>query len=467
MIPIATCAGKTIAVFGLGRSGLATCRALEAGGAQAIAWDDGDAARRAAVEQGFDVRDLRHLDWAHLSALVLAPGVPLTHPEPHWTVRLAQDHGVEIIGDVELFARERRANCPEAPFIAITGTNGKSTTTALISHVLRQAGRDVQMGGNIGVAILELEPPARERVHVIELSSYQIDLMPTLGSSIGVLLNVSPDHLDRHGTFENYAKVKARLPAVADLAVVGRDDEISRDVLRDLRAKGRRALAVSGGPVDDGYGVEAGKVTHYAAGACPRAIADINNVSSLRGTHNAQNAAATTAVCKALGLTDGEIAAGLRTFPGLVHRMEEVGRIGRVILINDSKATNAASTANALAAFAGDIFWIAGGLAKDGGIDDLAQYFPRIAKAYLIGDAAPDFASTLTGRCQFEISGSLDNALRCAVEDATRSSATAPVVLLSPACASFDQFRSFEARGDAFRELAAEIARVEARGTAP
>ena len=239
MTPVTTFAGKTVAVFGLGRSGLATCRALVAGGAAVVAADDTARSREAAAAAGFRVEDLRSADWRRFAAFVLAPGVPLTHPEPHWTVAEAKAAGVEVIGDVELFCRQREASCPDAPFVAITGTNGKSTTTALIAHILRSAGRDVQMGGNIGTAILELESPASNRIHVIEMSSFQIELTPSLVPSIGVLLNVSPDHLDRHGTMEHYAALKARLVQAAQRAIVGEDDDWCRDVVERLRLADR------------------------------------------------------------------------------------------------------------------------------------------------------------------------------------------------------------------------------------
>jgi UDP-N-acetylmuramoylalanine--D-glutamate ligase len=225
MTPVTTFAGQTVAVFGLGMSGLACCRALVAGGARVVAADDTAAGRKAAADAGFPIEDLTSADWSRFAALVLAPGVPLTHPEPHWTVRKARAAGVDIIGDIELFARERARAAPEAPFVAITGTNGKSTTTALIAHILREAGRDVQMGGNIGTAILALQPPANNRVHVIEMSSFQIELTPTLAPTVGILLNVTPDHLDRHGTMENYASLKARLVQHAAHPIVGDDDD--------------------------------------------------------------------------------------------------------------------------------------------------------------------------------------------------------------------------------------------------
>ena len=462
MIPVSTMNGRDVAVFGLGRSGIATCRALAAGGAIVHAWDDNPEARDGADQAGLTLQDLQTADWSRFAALVLAPGVPLTHPAPHCTVARARDAGVEVIGDVELFARERAALCPGAPFVAITGTNGKSTTTALVTHLLNAAGRDAEMGGNIGIPILELRPPAADRVHVIELSSYQIDLMPTLAPTIAMLLNISPDHLDRHGTFANYAAIKERLLAQAAHTIVGVDDDMTRAV--EQRHRGPNHHAISGGPVAAGYGVDGQCVRAFAATPpTARDIADISGVVSLRGRHNAQNAAAAAAAAVILGLSDAEIAAGLTSFAGLPHRMEEVARAGRTIFINDSKATNADSAANALASFDRDIFWIAGGLAKDGGIDTLTHYFPRIAKAYLIGEAAPAFEATLAGHVATVACGTLAAAVASAANDAAASSAPAPVVLLAPACASFDQFRSFEVRGDCFRDLVAALPGAEVR----
>ncbi|HEY8215325.1 MAG TPA: Mur ligase family protein, partial [Methylocystis sp.] len=238
MIRCTAFSGKKVAVFGLGASGLASAQALIAGGASVAAWDDNEAGRAAAAKAGITVEDLRSADWTRFAALVLAPGVPLTHPEPHWTVDKARAANVEVIGDIELFARERARHCPDAPFIAITGTNGKSTTTALVAHLLKSLGHDAQMGGNIGRAILTLEPPARDRFHVVEMSSFQIDLTPTLRPTAGVLLNVTPDHIDRHGTVEAYAAVKERLVEGAEAAVIGVDDDLTRLIAARLASGG-------------------------------------------------------------------------------------------------------------------------------------------------------------------------------------------------------------------------------------
>jgi UDP-N-acetylmuramoylalanine--D-glutamate ligase len=462
VIPITTFAGRKIAVFGLGGSGLAAASALLAGGADATAFDDDAASVAKAKAAGIPVADLRSADWSKIAALILAPGVPLTHPAPHWVVQLAKKAGVEVIGDIELFCRERRLRAPNAPFVAVTGTNGKSTTTALIAHLAASAGMDAQLGGNIGTAILSLAPPRAGRVHVIECSSYQIDLAPSLDPSVGILINLTEDHLDRHGSMENYAAVKERLGAgvpAQGSAIVGVDDEWCRAIAARLTQAGKPVVPISvKRRLSDGLFVEDGRIMRAsAADASP--IAALGVIGSLRGVHNAQNAACASAAALALGLTPEVIQAGLRSFPGLAHRMEEVGRLGAVLFINDSKATNADSAAQALVCF-GDIFWIAGGKPKTGGIESLRPFFPRIRKAYLIGEAAEQFAATLGAEVPHEIAGTLDKAVAAVARDAASSSAAEPVVLLSPACASFDQYRNFEVRGDAFRTLVQALPRV-------
>jgi UDP-N-acetylmuramoylalanine--D-glutamate ligase len=455
MIPVTSFAGKRVAVFGLGGSGLASCEALRAGGADVVACDDSADRMAAAANAGFVTADLRSAAWETFAALVLTPGVPLTHPQPHWTVLLAQRAGVEVIGDVELFCRERRRHAPNAPFVAITGTNGKSTTTALIAHLMREAGHDVQMGGNIGTAILSLEPPRAGRVHVIEMSSYQIDLCPSLDPSVGILLNVSEDHIDRHGSIAHYAAVKERLVAGVQpggAAIVGVDDGWCRAVADRLDQAGKPVVRVSvRQPLADGMYVEHDTIVRAAGGARTE-IARIGGIGSLRGVHNAQNATCAAAVALALGVRGDVLQKGLRSFPGLAHRMEQVGRRGNVLFVNDSKGTNADATARALASF-GDIFWIAGGKPKSGGITSLAEFFPRIRKAYLIGVAAQEFAATLDGKVPYEISETLEVAVPNAARDADAAGLSDAVVLLSPACASFDQFPNFEVRGVRFGEL--------------
>jgi UDP-N-acetylmuramoylalanine--D-glutamate ligase len=464
MIPVTTFAGKKVALFGLGASGLASAGALLAGGADVVAFDDIEGSVEKANAAGIPTEDLRRIDWARISALVLAPGVPLTHPAPHWTVGLARNAAVEVIGDIELFCRERRRVAPQAPFIAITGTNGKSTTTALVAHLLKSANYDVQLGGNIGTAILSLEPPAPGRVHVIECSSFQIDLAPSLDPSIGILLNVTEDHLDRHGTIADYAAIKERLVAGVQregTAIVGVDDNRCQAMADRIGRAGKRIERISvRRPLSDGLYIEGDRVMR-AAGGTARAVVHIGGIGSLRGAHNAQNAAAATAAGLALGLSPEAIQKGLVSFPGLAHRMEQVGRKGSVLFVNDSKATNADAAARALASFT-DIFWIAGGKAKSGGITPLSGYFPRIRKAYLIGEAAGPFAGTLQGKVPFVVAGTLDRAVELAAQDAQAAGLAEPVVLLSPACASYDQFRNFELRGAAFRDAVLKLEGVAA-----
>jgi UDP-N-acetylmuramoylalanine--D-glutamate ligase len=464
MIPITTFAGKKVAVFGLGGSGLIAASALFAGGADVIGWDDGAARIENAAQAGIPVADLRDVDWSRIAALVLAPGVPLTHPAPHWSVGLARAMAVEVIGDIELFCRERRAHAPHAPFVAITGTNGKSTTTALIAHLCAGAGLDTQLGGNIGTAILSLEPPRQGRVHVIECSSFQIDLAPGIDPSVGILINLTEDHLDRHGSLANYGAVKERLIAGVQrdgTAIVGVDDNWCQAVADRAEHAGTRVVRVSARhPLAYGVYVD-GERVFQATGGTAREIAHLGSIGSLRGRHNAQNAACAAAAALALGLDLRTIQAGLRSFPGLAHRMEEVGRKDRVLFINDSKATNADSAAQALACFS-DIFWIAGGKPKTGGIGSLSGFFPRIRKAYLVGAAAEEFAATLSGKVDHVVAGTLDHAVAEAARDAEASGLDHPVVLLSPACASFDQFASFQERGTAFRDLVRKLPGVVA-----
>jgi UDP-N-acetylmuramoylalanine--D-glutamate ligase len=460
MIRITTLAGRRVAVFGLGTSGIATAKALVDGGADVVCSDDSAAGVEAAAAAGLKTADLKDANWAVFTALVLAPGVPLTHPAPHWTVRAARLAGVDVIGDLELFCRERRLQNFDVPLVCITGTNGKSTTTALTAHLLKEAGRDTEVGGNIGTAMLSLGEFKPGRHYVIECSSYQIDLAPSLDASVGVLLNVTPDHLDRHGTIENYAAVKARLVLGADRAVIGVDDKYCRAIAEKLIAtKGAgKVLRISTrADAECDVGADGSKIV-LRRGDAATEIADLAGIGSLRGAHNAENACAAAAALLSLPqpLAAAEIAGGLKTFPGLAHRMEELGHQGRTLFVNDSKATNADSTEKALLSFPRDIYWILGGKPKSGGIAPLAPYFDRVAKAYLIGEATDEFAATLDGKVAFDRCGTLEAATTAAARDAATTSGE-PVVLLSPACASFDQFRNFEVRGDAFRALVAAL----------
>jgi len=464
MIPITVFAGRKVAVFGLGKSGLLSAGALIKGGADVVVYDDNEKMRGDASAAGLNVQNLHEIDWSDLAALVLAPGVPLTHPTPHWTVQLAHRAEVEVIGDIELFCRERAKSGAHCPLIAITGTNGKSTTTALTAHLVEAAGRDAQMGGNIGVPVLALQPFADNRVYVLEVSSYQIDLAPSLRATVGVLLNVSEDHLDRHGTMENYAALKVLLPASVEqggTAVIDVDDRWTRSGADRIERAGRKVVRVSvEAPLRDGYYADGTHILRSTGGKA-HAVAELAGIGSLRGKHNAQNAACAIASCVAIGIDLPSIQKGLVTFPGLAHRMQQVGRKGAILYVNDSKATNADSAAKALGSFH-DIYWIAGGKPKTGGIESLTEFFSRIRKAYLIGEAAAEFARTLDGKVDYEIVEVMSAAVDAATRDADVAALKEPVVLLSPACASFDQYPNFEVRGKAFTDLVRAVPGVTA-----
>jgi UDP-N-acetylmuramoylalanine--D-glutamate ligase len=450
--------GKRIAVFGLARTGLAAARALVAAGARVSVWDDNAKAVETARAEGLPVEDLSVADWSGIEAVVLSPGVPLTHPTPHWTVDKARAAGTEIIGDVELFARTVNALPPhDRPKVCgITGTNGKSTTTALIGHICQAAGRAVRVGGNIGFGVLGLDDIEGDAIYVLELSSYQLDLTASLKCDAAVLLNISPDHLDRHGSMDNYVEAKRRIfrnQAKGDTAVIGVDDPWGQRICTEITALNKRTIRPisAGRAMGRGFYVLQGEL-YDATGERSVEVANLGRARALLGRHNWQNAAAAYAACLALGISSADILRGMLSFPGLAHRMQEVARQGKVRFVNDSKATNADAARQAMSTF-DRFYWIAGGRAKAGGVESLVDLFPRIEKAYLIGEAAEDFARTLKGHAETVMCGDLATAVAAAHADAAASGKDA-VVLLSPACASFDQFPDFEVRGDAFTALA-------------
>jgi UDP-N-acetylmuramoylalanine--D-glutamate ligase len=454
MIPVTIFAGRDVAVLGLGLSGLASARALKAGGANPILWDDNGAARDEAAREGFTVSDLAAADWSRFAALVLAPGIPLTHPKPHWGVVRAKEAGVEVIGDIELFFRERARTSAPGKVVVITGTNGKSTTTALTAHLLKAAGKRVALGGNIGKAVFDLDPFAPDLTYVLELSSFQIELAPSLAPDAAALLNVTPDHLDRHGTLENYARIKSSVFAALKpqaTAVIGVDDEPSRAIAASLGGAYAVKRVAVGRSVATGVFAADG-VLHEMEGGRELAKIDLAGIGALRGAHNWQNAAMAYALARSQGLSSAAIAEGLKSFSGLSHRMEQVARRGKVLFVNDSKATNADAAGKALASFT-DIYWIIGGRPKEGGLAGLEPFYPRIVRAYLIGEAADAFAGQLGGQVDHVHCGTLARAVEAAAADASGSVANEPVVLLSPACASYDQFDNFAKRGDAFRDF--------------
>jgi UDP-N-acetylmuramoylalanine--D-glutamate ligase len=449
-------AGKTVAVLGLARTGRSVCRALGESGARVWAWDDDPGCRSAAAAAGVPLVDLEICNWERIDRLVLSPGVPLTHPRPHRFVRRAQAHRVPVVGDLELLVE----NQPERRIVGITGTNGKSTTTALIAHLLRSAGQGAQLGGNIGLPILDLWPTPIDDIYVLELSSYQLELSDHLRCAVAVILNVSPDHLERHGSLAGYVRAKRRIlrnQSASDWAVLGVDDDHGRALCEELgRAGDRRTLRVAvGRTLDRGVYVVDGQLFDAVDGPAA-AVIDLRPIASLRGAHNWQNAAAAYGAARALGLARAAIAAGLPQFSGLAHRLETVATVDGVQFVNDSKATNPDAAARALASF-DDIYWIAGGRPKAGGLDAVLPWLDRVRHAYLIGEAAEGFAEALARRVPCTRSGDLANALRQAAAAAWADRAGSPVVLLAPACASFDQFRDFEHRGETFKRLVGDL----------
>jgi UDP-N-acetylmuramoylalanine--D-glutamate ligase len=460
MIELPFYAGYTVAVLGLGKSGLAAARALTASGAEVWAWDDNEDRRAEAAAKDVPLVDLYTCNWLEPVSLVLSPGIPHTHPEPHPVAALAREQGIEIIGDIELLGRAQ----PDARYLGITGTNGKSTTTAIAAHVLELSGRRSEAGGNLGEPVMTFEPLGSEGIYVLELSSYQLELTFSITFDVAVLLNISPDHLDRHGGMEGYVAAKRnifRRQSEPRTAVVGIDDEISLKIFQELKAKGDQIVwPISAKTRAEGgvYVIE-GVLFDDTEGQAVPAL-DLKNVENLTGQHNWQNAAAAYAACKAAQVPPPVIAACLRSFPGLAHRQERVGEIDGVLYVNDSKATNAEATARALACH-DSIYWIAGGRAKEGGLAGLEPYFPKIAKAFLIGEAEADFAAFLDGKLDYQRCGDLATALAAASAEAHRREGA--TVLLSPACASFDQFPNFEARGDAFRSAVRALSGETAR----
>ena len=450
MIPVTSRNSQHIAVFGLGASGRATAHALVAGGADVTAWDDNADSRAEAANENIALADPTTLDWADQDALILSPGVPLTHPEPHPATQAALTAGKPVIGDIELLFE----NAGDANLIGVTGTNGKSTTSALIHHVLQTADVPVQIGGNFGPPVLGLNPASADDTIVLELSSYQLDLIQEAGFDVAVFLNLSPDHLDRHGNMDGYAEAKKRIfrntRGGRQMAVIGVDDDHGAAIADDL--SGRPGWVVTRvaarGELPDGVYVVDGILRDGNGASC-----DISAVDTLRGRHNWQNAAAAWAVARARGVAPDAIARAFETFPGLPHRLETVATIDGIRFVNDSKATNGEAASRALSSF-DDIYWIAGGVPKEDGLDATIPYVNRIRHAYLIGNAAAAFEKRLKQQnVAVTMSADLETAVADARTDAAADAAEAPVVLLAPACASFDQYPNFAKRGDHFRDI--------------
>jgi UDP-N-acetylmuramoylalanine--D-glutamate ligase len=462
MIAVRGHTGRRVGVLGMGRSGLAAARALAAGEATPVCWDDGEAGRAAAEAEGFAVEDLtRDRAWTETALLVVSPGVAHLHPAPHPAVVAAQAAGAALDNEVGLFFRALAMTEAEVRVVAVTGSNGKSTTSALIAHLLAEAGRPAQLGGNIGRAVLDLDPPLDGETLVLELSSYQLELARSLAADVAVFLNLSPDHLDRHGGMGGYFAAKRRLFELGapERYVVGVDDIYGRHLATLARQEedgpdGRVTVVSAADRLrGDGWSVFMNRahLTEWRRGKQAAAF-DMRQAPALRGAHNHQNACAAWAAARALGLGPRALEAGLRSFAGLPYRMQQVASRGGVAFVNDSKATNADAAEKALLSY-DRIRWIAGGVPKAGGIASLAPLFARVAKAYLIGEAAQAFAAQL-GTTDHAVCGDLERATRMAAAEAQDGD----TVLLSPACASFDQFANFEERGDAFARLARAIA---------
>ena len=465
MIPVTEYAGRDVAVYGLGRTGLSAAKALAAGGARVHAWDDGEEARAKAEAAGVNVSDINKRDWQKFAALVLSPGIPYKFPQPHRLVRLAEMTGVPVVGDMELFARAVQA-MPEKgrpKIVGVTGTNGKSTTTALIGHILKEAGRDARVGGNIGTGVLDMASLNANAIYVLELSSYQLDLCESLHCDVALMLNVSPDHLDRHGGMGGYVAAKKRIflnQRKRDVAVVGIDDAVTQSIAMTSDRPGDAQTVQISSEFGLARGVSAVDGHLYdSTGGQAIKVGELSEAPALPGQHNYQNAAAAYAVCLALGVAPGRIMAGIRSFPGLAHRMELVGEIEGVRFVNDSKATNAQAAEQALKTWP-KVHWIAGGVPKAEGIEPLKPWFGHVSGAFLIGESETAFAKSLKGKVEAMKCGELEEAVQAAFKAAKASGEDNPIVLLSPACASFDQFKDFEARGDAFRAIVARLAQT-------
>ncbi len=451
--------GQTIAVMGLGKSGLATLRALADSGTKLIAWDDDESARTAAANLAA-AEDLAKADWTRIDALVLSPGIPHTLPEPHPVAAQARKHGVEIIGDAELLFRHY-ADRPRPRMVAVTGTNGKSTTTALIAHILQGAGRKVQAGGNLGTPVLSFGELGEDGFYVIEMSSFQCELTPSAAFDAVAWLNITPDHFDRHGGMQGYVNAKKNLlrnVRGSPLLAIGVDDDESLAVAEETAKKAPWRVTPFGASRILDKGVSGVNGTLYAGG---KRLFSIENAAALPGAHNAQNAAAAFAICRELGLSDAEIEKGILSYPGLAHRQQLVRKLDGVRFVNDSKATNAEAASKALACY-DVIYWIAGGKPKDGGLSGLEGFMPRIRHAFLVGEASGGFADWLQGKADFTRCGTLDRAVEAAARRARADGIDGAVVLLSPACASYDQFRSYEHRGEEFARLVAARPTTEA-----
>lgn len=456
MLNLSLFSGKKFGVLGLGKSGSATALALQNNGAQVVAWDDISESRKSAESQGIVIKPFDTIMLSGLDVLVVSPGVPLTYPKPHPVIVLAKELNIPLTGDLDLFYKAHQ----NVNFIGITGTNGKSTTTSLIGHILKQAQCDVTVGGNIGTPVLELDTISENGIGVLEVSSYQLDINPQLKFKVALLLNITPDHLDRHGNFENYVQTKKKIfqhQTVNDFAIIGIDSPACYAIARDLEQNAQqKVIKLSIERVIPGAYYTQNGVLFDNTFKQVRAIVDFKDLSRLKGQHNWQNAAAAYIACHVLGIPDGQIIEGLKTFPGLVHRQEFVASHDHIQFINDSKATNGEACAKALVCF-DNIYWILGGLPKQDGLTATIPYFSKIKHVFLIGKAASEFAEELKGKVPYTHCEVLEKAVLAAYAQAKLDQLPNATILLSPACASWDQYPSFEVRGNEFKKIVAQL----------
>ncbi|MBS0272064.1 MAG: UDP-N-acetylmuramoyl-L-alanine--D-glutamate ligase [Proteobacteria bacterium] len=445
---------KRVAVLGLGRSGRSVAHSLLKASAHVFAWDDQESARILAQAQGIPLNDLNMIDWTEIDFLVLSPGIPHRYPAPHPVVARAQTSGLRPISDIEILCTSQ----PQAHYIGITGTNGKSTTTTLIGHILKESGAIVEVGGNLGIPVMELNPLEKNGIYVLEVSSYQLEISPSLHFNIGILLNITPDHLERHGGMDGYIAAKKLIyknTTSKDTLVISVDDLPCLKIYESLKTLGQTNLL----PIStckflpEGIYVKEG-ILHENS----HPVLSLKDLQRLKGQHNWQNVAAAYGALRSMGISTETIAQGIISFPGLNHRQQVVASYRNVMFVNDSKATNAEATAKALACYQDSpLYCLLGGRSKEGGITNLKPYFPFIEHAILYGEAAASFALTLEGSVPYTICKTLEEATKMAAELAFKHHRPGAVVLLSPACASFDQFRDFEERGDAFCQYVKEL----------
>lgn len=445
---------QKVAVLGLGRSGRSVAKSLTQAGANVLAWDDVTEARHSAEKEGISLTNLKEQEWQFIDHLILSPGIPHHYPAPHPIVAQAQIAGLQPSSDFEVLYRSH----PDALYIGVTGTNGKSTTTTLIGHILKENHSRCEVGGNLGIPVLDLAPLEADEIYVLEASSYQLEISPSLHFNVGVLLNITPDHLERHGGMDGYIAAKKliyRNMTPDDTLVIGIDDVSSLTIYESLKASGRmKVVPISVCKVlPEGISVKDGILYENSIQIC-----DLKTLKYLKGQHNWQNIAAAFAVTRSIGYEANPIIKAVESFPGLAHRQQFVTQEKGVTFINDSKATNSEAVLKALECFKDQtLFCLLGGRQKEGGVENLNPYFAHIQHAFLYGEAAPSFAVTLEGKVPYTICNTLQDATKAAAEKAFEGTAQNKVVLLSPACASFDQFKDFEERGNVFIQTVKEI----------